>query len=272
LEQGKKMTEFKTAFIGAGNIAKAILGGYKAANPSADIHATDAFPGQLEQLPAGVTSGIDNVAAVNNADVIMLCVKPNMMQEICLELAPKASQKLFVSVAAGITTEHLHNWLGAEAAIIRCMPNTPALVGEGMTGLYAGPDVSAEQRSVAEQLLNCVGETIWFDSETELDTVTAVSGSGPAYYFLLIEAMQEAAISMGLAPEVARKLVLQTAQGASKMAATSELDAATLRQNVTSPGGTTAAALETFENQNFREIVNSALKAAERRSKELSQE
>ena len=266
------MSEFKTAFIGAGNIAKAILGGFKAANPEAQIHATDAFPAQLEQLPDGVTTGTDNSVAVQQADVVVLCVKPNMMKDVCKDLRESASGKLFISVAAGITTSHLRNWLGPGAAIVRCMPNTPALVGEGMTGLFAGPDVSSPERHAAELLLSAVGQVIWFDAEDQLDTVTAVSGSGPAYYFLLIEAMQEAAVQMGLTPEVAEQLVKQTALGATKMAATSELDAATLRENVTSPGGTTAAALAAFENQNFRAIVNSALLAAETRSKELSQE
>ena len=266
------MTDTRTAFIGAGNIAKAILGGFRAANPGAVIRATDAFPGQLESLPRGVITGSDNRQAVAESDVIMLCVKPNMMKEVCEDLAPVAGHKLFISVAAGITSTNLRTWLGSEPAIIRCMPNTPALVGEGMTGLYAGREVNAAQRQSAENLLSAVGSVSWFEDENDLDIVTAVSGSGPAYFFLLIEAMQEAATTMGLNPEIARLLSQQTALGAAKMAVTSEHDAAQLRKNVTSPGGTTAAALSVFENQNFREIVTAALKAAENRSKELSED
>ncbi|MFN3236274.1 MAG: pyrroline-5-carboxylate reductase [Pseudomonadales bacterium] len=258
------------AFIGAGNIARAILGGYLAANPDAEIYATDPIETQLENLPEQVHKGTDNVQAVQQAEVIMLCVKPNMMADLCGQLAQHAANKLFISVAAGITTENLRTWLGEGPAIVRCMPNTPALVGNGMTGLFASAGTKPEQRQVAAELLGAVGEISWFDSEADLDIVTAVSGSGPAYFFLLIEAMQEAAISMGLTPEVARQLSEQTALGAAKMAVGSELAASTLRENVTSPGGTTAAALEVFASEGFKDTVARALQAAEKRSKELS--
>lgn len=258
------------AFIGAGNIAKAILGGYFEANPNASITATDAFETQLESLPEGVSRGTDNRAAVVEADIIVLCVKPNMMAEICQALDDVAGEKLFISVAAGITTEHLRTWLGEGPSIVRCMPNTPALVGEGMTGLYAGPNVSASQKQAAEQLLGSVGQVRWFATEAELDVVTAVSGSGPAYFFLLIEAMEKAAQEMGLEPETAALLCQQTALGAAKMALESEISASELRQNVTSPGGTTAAALGVFADHGFENAVKEALKAAESRSIELS--
>jgi pyrroline-5-carboxylate reductase len=260
----------KVAFIGAGNIARAILGGYLAANPDAEIYATDPVEAQLESLPEQVHRGTDNVQAVQQAEVILLCVKPNMMADLCRQLAQHAAHKLFVSVAAGITTENLRAWLGDGPAIVRCMPNTPALVGAGMTGLFASAGTKPEQRQVASELLGAVGEISWFDKESDLDIVTAVSGSGPAYFFLLIEAIQEAAVNMGLTPEVARQLSEQTALGAAKMAVDSELAASTLRSNVTSPGGTTAAALEVFAREGFKETVTGALQAAEKRSKELS--
>ena len=244
-----------TTFIGAGNIAKAILGGYLAANPEATIYATDTQESQLASLPKEVHRGTDNLSAVKQAGVILLCVKPNVMGDICRELAPVAEDKLFISVAAGITSSHLRGWLGAGPAIVRCMPNTPALVSEGMTGLFAGPDVSDTQRKNAENLLQSVGQVSWFETESQLDTVTAVSGSGPAYFFLMLESMEKAAVEMGLSPESAQQLCQQTALGAAKMAIDSGLDAATLRKNVTSPGGTTAAALSVFEDQGFENIV-----------------
>lgn len=258
------------AFIGAGNIAKAILGGYYAANPGAEIYAADPMASQLETLPRGVHTSTDNQVAVSNADTVVLCVKPNMMADICKDLASISSDKLFISVAAGITSHDLQSWLGPSAAVIRCMPNTPALVGEGMTGLFAREEVSEQQRQNAQSLLGSVGKYCWFDNEADLDLVTAVSGSGPAYFFLLIEAMQEAAVELGLAPDVARQLCLQTALGAATMAASSDLEASTLRQNVTSPGGTTAAALDVFQEHGFKDIVTQALGAAEKRAKELS--
>ncbi len=260
----------KIAFIGAGNIAKAILGGYYAANPTSTIYAADPIASQLDSLPVGVNTGTDNQFAVSQADTVMLCVKPNMMADICKALSSVSAGKLFISVAAGITTEDLQSWLGASAAVVRCMPNTPALVGEGMTGLFARPEVSTAQRQEAEALLGAVGKVSWFDNEPDLDLVTAVSGSGPAYFFLMIEAMQEAAVAAGLKPEVARLLTQQTALGAAKMAASSEQDAGVLRQNVTSPGGTTAAALDVFNSHDFKQIVAKALAAAETRAKELS--
>lgn len=258
------------AFIGAGNIARAIMGGFTAADPDAIVLATDPMPEQLELLPPGVSGSSDNVAAVDQADVVVLCVKPDKMSEICRGLRDVAGNRLFISVAAGITTGNLRNWLGAGPAIVRCMPNTPALVGAGMTGLFAAAGLSQGYRAAAESLLGAVGEVCWFNQEADLDLVTAVSGSGPAYFFLLIEAMQEAAVSLGLDAKVARLLAEQTALGAATMASQGDLDASVLRENVTSPGGTTAAALNVFAQEGFKQIVQEALAAAAQRSKELS--
>ena len=258
------------AFIGAGNIAKALMGGYLAAGSPGKVWAADPFEAQLATVPTGIHTTTDNLEAVAEADLIVLCVKPNMMADICLALAPLAAGKLFISVAAGITSTSLSGWLGSTSAIIRCMPNTPALIGEGMTGLFASPKVNDEQKALAANLLATVGKIAWFEDESALDAVTAVSGSGPAYFFLMLEAMQSAATELGLTPEVAKTLVEQTALGAIKMAIQSELSAAELRHNVTSPGGTTAAAIEVLEESGYQKIMGKALTAAAKRSKALS--
>ncbi|MFT5929608.1 MAG: pyrroline-5-carboxylate reductase, partial [Candidatus Azotimanducaceae bacterium] len=171
------------AFIGAGNIAKALMGGYLAAGSAGKVWAADPFEAQLATVSAGIHTTTDNLQAVAEADLIVLCVKPNMMADICLPLAPLAAGKLFISVAAGITSTSLSGWLGSKTAIIRCMPNTPALIGEGMTGLFASQNVSDEQKNLAAHLLATVGKIAWFEDESALDAVTAVSGSGPAYFF-----------------------------------------------------------------------------------------
>ena len=258
------------AFIGAGNIAKALMGGYLATNPDGEVWAADPIEAQLATLPDGVHTTTSNLEAAERADIVVLCVKPNMLGEICQSLRAAAAGKLFISVAAGITCGSLVEWLGPKAAIIRCMPNTPALVGAGMTGLFATASVSGRQRSQGAELLATVGTILWFDEEAELDAVTAVSGSGPAYFFLMLESMQAAATKLGLAPDVAKTLVEQTAFGAIKMAMQSDLPVAELRRNVTSPGGTTAAAIGVFETKDFEETVFEALKAAADRSKALS--
>ncbi|MBV1876460.1 MAG: pyrroline-5-carboxylate reductase [Pseudomonadales bacterium] len=271
-----------TTFIGAGKIAQAIMGGYLNSLQSAtseqhqssmdQIIASDPVAEQLAQLPAQITTMADNKNAIVKADVVVLCVKPNMMEEICLPLKNQAKDKLFISVAAGITTKSLAHWLGDSTSIIRCMPNTPALVQQGMTGLFANSRVSESQKTIAEAILQSVGLTEWFEKEDALDAVTAISGSGPAYYFLVMEAMQNAAIALGLSTEVSRKLVLQTALGAAQMASESELDTEQLRTNVTSPGGTTAAALEQLIEAGLPDSFDKAIIAAFKRSKELSDE
>jgi pyrroline-5-carboxylate reductase len=260
-----------TTFIGAGHIAQALIGGYLATNPDRLI-ASDPLLTQLEQLPEKVERSESNRAAIADADVVVLCVKPNTMAGICSELKDYSTGKLFISVAAGITTESMMSWLGEESAIIRCMPNTPALVGKGMTGLFANPKVSSNQRDIAEQILGSVGKFHWFDDENSLDVVTAISGSGPAYYFLVMETMQKAGIKLGLPPEVSRKLVLQTALGAAQMALESDLSTEQLRINVTSPGGTTQAALTKMIEADLSGTLIEAIDAAYERSKQLSKE
>jgi len=241
--------------------------------PAQNLAAADVDKDKLEALrgECGIrTGGNDEIVA--DADVVVLAVKPQTMPQVCRALTLAAQPPLFVSVAAGITLTQLEGWLGAETAIVRCMPNTPALIGLGATGLFANGRVSAEQRELASALLDAVGISLWVEKESDLDAVTAVSGSGPAYFFLLMEAMQEAAQDLGLPRDVAATLVLQTAAGATELARRSDVDVAELRRRVTSPGGTTERAVATFEEGGLRELTGRALAAARTRSMELAQE
>lgn len=265
------MTHAKIAFLGAGNIAQAIIGGLvQGGYPAQMIFAADPTAEQLARLPDGVNRCDDNTSAAEAADVVVFSVKPHLVAQVAEGIAGAARGKLIVSVAAGITSALLANKLGSDTAIIRCMPNTPALVGEGMTGLFANINVTDAQRDVGETLLSAVGKVLWFDDEAQLDMVTAVSGSGPAYFFIVMEAMERAAISLGLPPEASRTLVLQTAFGAARMANLSDEPPATLRQNVTSKGGTTEAAINSLLDSGLLAHFNTAIQAACRRSIELA--
>jgi pyrroline-5-carboxylate reductase len=261
-------------FIGAGNMATSLVGGMisKGIRP-ARIWMSDVSQDRLDELSRQhhVHVSTDNAEIARRADVLVLAVKPQVMKTVCETLREALGERrpLIISIAAGITVASLKGWLG-ELPVVRCMPNTPALVQAGATGLYAEPSVSAEQKELAGQILGSVGLTFWFDEEKALDAVTAVSGSGPAYFFLLMESMIEAGRKLGLDERTARQLVLQTAWGASQLAITSEAGPDVLRQQVTSPGGTTAAALSVFEDGGFRVLVDSALAAARRRSEELA--
>ena len=261
-------------FIGAGNMATSLVGGMitKGIRP-ARIWMSDVSQDRLDELSRQhrVHVSTDNAEIARRADVLVLAVKPQVMQAVCEALrdALGKRQPLIISIAAGVTVASLKGWLG-DLPMVRCMPNTPALVQAGATGLYAEPLVSAEQKELAGQILGSVGLTFWFDEEKALDAVTAVSGSGPAYFFLLMESMIEAGRKLGLDDHTARQLVLQTAWGAAQLAITSEAGPDVLRQQVTSPGGTTAAALNVFEDGGFRVLVDSALAAARRRSEELA--
>lgn len=258
------------AFLGAGNIAQAIMGGLSAGNHQ--LFAFDPVEACRDAASAlGVSITENNREAIEQAEVVILCVKPNVIAELVSDESSALNSRLTISVAAGINTSTLLTSLGASAAIVRCMPNTPALVKTGMTGLFATAGVSKAQRSMAEDILSAVGETLWVDDERALDAVTAVSGSGPAYFFLLMESMIEAAEAEGLDPKTARQLVLQTALGAATMAHSSADAPDQLRRNVTSPGGTTQAALETFEKLGLPDSVRKAVHAARIRAEELSQ-
>jgi pyrroline-5-carboxylate reductase len=263
------------AFIGGGNMARALIGGLVARGMVAtDIAVSDPFENTRVALAAdfGVAVHAQNAEAVQGRAIWLLAVKPQMMREVCEGLAPivAAQAPLVISIAAGISMKSLRTWLGPKATLVRSMPNTPALIGAGITALYADADVAQTARDNAEQLLRAAGNTVWVGSEALMDAVTATSGSGPAYFFLLIEAMQKAAIQQGLSEDAARALVLNTAYGAAKMALDSSESAATLRERVTSPGGTTAAALAVFEAAGFRSQVEQAIHAATERGKTLS--
>ncbi len=265
------------AFIGGGNMAAALIGGLTQDGwPPDRIVASDPDAERRAVLAAqyGVHTTPDNRSAASDADVVVLAVKPQALHSVCLELAPTVQQTrpLILSIAAGVRSTDIDRWLGGGCAVVRCMPNTPALVGAGACALVAGAAVRAEQRETAEHILRAVGVTVWLEHEDLMDAVTAVSGSGPAYFFLFMEALLEAGGELGLPPETARLLTLQTALGASRLALASEEDPAVLRQRVTSPGGTTERALSVLEDGGLRRLVRRAVIAAAARSKALADE
>lgn len=262
-------------FIGAGNMTRSLIAGLLEENTPLTIRIADPDEAQLQaiqQSHPGVRAYKNNSEALNGADIVVLAVKPQIMQRVCEEITKDTGQdSLIISIAAGVNITNMNDWLGGNKhSIVRCMPNTPSLVQSGMTGLYANQYVLEAQRNLAESILRSVGSTLWFTDENQLDAVTAVSGSGPAYFFLVMEAMQDAAQKLGLSAEDARLLVLQTAFGAAKLALESSDDAATLRQRVTSKGGTTEAALKKLIGGGLPDLFEEALVAAAIRSKELS--
>lgn len=266
------------AFIGGGNMARSILGGLLAEGGAPErLWVADPAPDQLARLreahPGLHTTG-ENAEAASAADVVVLAVKPQVMREVAVALAAplQARRPLVVSIAAGIRSRDLDRWLGGGLPIVRCMPNTPALVRSGASALYANSATSPKQRQLAERIMRAVGLTLWLEDEALLDAVTAVSGSGPAYFFLVMEIMEQAGVELGLPREAARLLTLETAFGAAKLALESREDAATLRARVTSKGGTTEAALEVLEAGGLQGLFSRALAAAARRSGELAEQ
>ncbi len=263
------------AFIGGGNMARSLIGGLIArGTAAADIRVSEPVETLRDALAHdfGVCVGSDNAGAASGAGLWLLAVKPQVMRAVCEALAPlaQAERPLVVSIAAGITAAQLLRWLGGDVAVVRAMPNTPALLGAGVTGLFGSTEVDASGRERAVNLLASAGKTVWIDDEARMDAVTAVSGSGPAYIFLLAEAMETAALAEGLPAEAARTLVLETVLGAARMLTESGEDPAELRRRVTSPGGTTQAAIETFEAGGFRTPVAAAIRNATGRGKQLS--
>jgi pyrroline-5-carboxylate reductase len=268
--------DLTVAFIGAGNMARSLIAGLVEDRSPLRIRVSDPDQTQLDMIRRhwpDVEVGTDNLSVSEGADMVVLAVKPQLMAEVVVPLREQAQRQrpVFVSIAAGIRESSLNSWLGGGLPVVRCMPNTPALVQAGATGLYANELVSAEQRSQAESILRAVGIALWFDEEDKLDAVTAVSGSGPAYFFLVMEAMQQAAESLGLKPEDANLLVVQTALGAAKLALESDDMPAELRRKVTSKGGTTEAALNKLNEGGLVELFHTAMQAAARRSQELAQ-
>lgn len=270
------MSSETITFIGAGNMATSLIGGLVADGYDPKrIIASDTDSGKLTDLSArfGIQSAADNSTAIQQADVVVLAVKPQVLERICGEIrqAVQQRQPLLVSIAAGIREADMQAWLGGNIALVRTMPNTPAMLQAGATVLHAGSGVSEAQRDLAESILRAVGLTRWVDNEALMNIATALSGSGPAYFFLVMEAMEAAAISNGLPADTARLLTIQTALGAARMAIESSDGPATLRQKVTSPGGTTERALSILEQGNLRSLFEEAISGASERSRELSE-
>jgi len=265
----------RLAFIGGGNMARSLVGGLLArGTPVQSIRVAEPHAPTRDALAAdfGVPTFEHGAHAVVGADLVVLAVKPQVMRSVCEALAPALApgRALLVSIAAGIRSAQICDWIGTPWPVVRVMPNTPALVGAGAAGLFANAEVDAVQRSAAQALLEATGSAVWIDDEALMDVVTAVSGSGPAYFFLLVEALQAAGVAEGLPPEVARALVVQTCVGAARMLESGEVPADELRRRVTSPGGTTQAALEAFESGGLRSLVRTAVAAAAQRGRELA--
>lgn len=269
------MKQQTLGFIGAGNMAGSLIGGLISDGYAPEnIWVSDIDAPKLKDLAHRfkVNTGTDNQTVAERAQILVLAVKPQILQPVALELAATVQQHkpLLISIAAGITESALDRWLGGGTAIVRCMPNTPALVKTGATALHANERITKEQKNQAEAILRSVGLTVWVDRENLLDAVTALSGSGPAYFFLLMEAMEDAAVELGLDRATARLLTQQTALGAARIAIESEEPPAELRHRVTSPGGTTERAIQAFDRSDLRALVKQAMRAAAERASELS--
>lgn len=264
------------AFIGAGNMAASIISGLIAYGYNPDlIWASNPDEAKLTQLQQQYQINVtrNNQEAAAPADVIIIAVKPQIFAQVAQELADtiQARKQMVISIAAGIKLEHMQQWFGAQVPIVRCMPNTPALIGYGAAGMYASSQVSAEQKQLAQMIMEAVGIALWLEQESLIDAVTALSGSGPAYFFLMLEALVNAAQCLGLTADIAQRLAVQTALGAAKMASQETAELAQLRQQVTSPGGTTEQAIKALEAGGFRQLIAAALTAAQQRSIELAQ-
>ncbi len=265
------------AIIGAGNMGTSLLGGLiKHGCSPQQLWITDSVPEKLQQLQQqfNIHTTTNNLTAIKTADVVILAVKPPVMSSVASELASSVQQQkpLIISIAAGIRIASLQHYLGNQSAIVRVMPNTPALIGAGASALYANNHVTAEQRILAESILRAMGIIVWLKDEKLMDAVTALSGCGPAYFFLFMEILQQIGEEFGLPKETARLLILQTALGAARMALESNDEPSTLKQRVASPGGATEQALRVLETENIRKILAKALHAAKNRSEELALE
>ncbi|ENX07127.1 pyrroline-5-carboxylate reductase [Acinetobacter courvalinii] len=261
-------------FIGGGNMAQALIGGLLSRGlPTTRITVSD----PVEQIrhvleEKGIQTTTENVEAIKHADVVVLAVKPQVLATVLQPLKGLLSDKLVISIIAGAEIQTISDLIGGSQRIVRVMPNTPALVQTGAHGIYAPVAVDAQDRELTSQILAATGLTLWVENEAQIDAVTAVSGSGPAYFFYLMESMIRAGKNLGLDEKVATALTLQTALGAAQMAITSSNSPAELRKNVTSPNGTTQAALEVFDRAQISQNIQAALAAAQKRSQELAQE
>jgi pyrroline-5-carboxylate reductase len=275
LESDIMQNDLKISFIGGGNMATALIGGLVGKLTAAtNIHVIDPNADALRKLAQqfGVSTANRVDIAIKRSDVIVLAVKPQQMREVAEALRPYIASQLILSIAAGIRAVDLSRWLNGHMAIVRCMPNTPALIGQGITGMVAMNGVSRPQRDIAEAIMHSVGATVWLDDEALIDPVTAVSGSGPAYVFYFIEAMQQAALELGLTAEQGSQLAIATFVGASQLAAQATEPISVLRERVTSKGGTTYAALTSMDASGVKEAILRAVHAAAKRGQELGDE
>jgi pyrroline-5-carboxylate reductase len=261
----------KITFLGGGNMANALIGGMlKQGFAPADIAVVEPVRHARDRLQAYAVNCLESAEMLGSAgDLLVLAVKPQQMRNAVAPLVGKLGDAVVVSIAAGLGMAALSRWLGGHRRIVRSMPNTPALIGAGITGLCALPEVDAAGRAAAERVLRAVGSTVWIDDEARMDAVTAISGSGPAYVFLFIEALQQAAADLGFTPEQGRQLAIGTVQGAAALAAQASEPASVLRERVTSAGGTTEAALRTMAERGVKEGIIAGVMAAERRGREL---
>ena len=270
------MIRQEISFIGGGNMARALIGGLlRRGFPAAAIHVSDPSAPAREQLESafpGIQVHADNLSAAANTGTWVLAVKPQQMRAVVESLASLAGRAtpLVISIAAGIRRDDLAGWLGPSVPVLRCMPNRPALLGRGITAIHRHPEVADALQQRAEEVLSAAGDCVWLEDESLLDAVTAVSGSGPAYVFLMIEMLEAAAVAEGIDAPIARRLALQTVYGSACMAVESSAEPAALREQVTSPGGTTAAALEVLEGAGIRATFARAVHAATERSRQLS--
>jgi len=269
------MSNSKIAFMGGGNMARSLIGGLVATGMSnKDISVSEPKADLREKLTKdfGVNALEENASAVMGANVIVLAVKPQILQEVVIPLGNLIAEArpLLISVAAGVTCLSIERWVGSQPALIRVMPNTPALIGAGISALYANSNVSNDQRALAEKIVTAVGETVWIEEESLMDAVTAVSGSGPAYFFYVMQAIHDAAVREGLDAETARLLTLETALGAARLALASIEDPGSLQAQVTSPGGTTEAAIKVLNDSGVRDTLQQAVSAARARGGELA--
>lgn len=269
------MSDSNIAFIGGGNMARSLVGGLVAAGtPRGTISVSEPQPELRNNLQEdfGINIHADNISAATGARVIVLAVKPQILQEVVVPLGRLVTeqQPLLVSVAAGVTAPSIERWAGGRPALVRVMPNTPALVGAGISALYANENVDEDQCKLAETIMSAVGKTVWIQDESLMDTVTAVSGSGPAYFFYVMQAINDAAVSDGLDTETARLLTLETALGAARLALESAEDPGSLQKRVTSPGGTTEAAINVLNSSGVSDAFQNAVSAARARGGELA--
>ncbi len=273
-QENEKLDTTRIAFVGAGNMARSLVGGLIASGyaPS-DICASDPSIEQRNVIEAlGVATFAENDPAIEGADVIVAAVKPQVMAGALASLTNRNESQLLISIAAGVPIRSLEAWTSGEQPIVRCMPNTPALLGVGVTALYANTSVTSDQLATAQHILEAAGKVLWVTDETQLDAVTAVSASGPAYFFYLMEAMVAAGVELGLERETAMFLTLETAYGAACMARDGDPSPEILRRNVTSPGGTTERALSILNDTDVSGSIKQALAGAARRAQELAEE